>query len=930
LPELHYLLRNDKPDVLCITESWLQPCTPNSLVVDNCHYTLFRTDRLAGYGGVCILTNDNCIKATLVQLPSNFSHLELCTIDILLTDANVKLRLFVCYRPPSSNYDVCALQYVTDLCDCIDKLFPVNSPALICGDFNLPMIDWSLDNCSLCSDSTCSGIFLDFYYNHGLCQCVTTPTRYNNVLDLIFTNDINCVLNVGSIEPFSTSDHNQVCFDVPCNVTQRNYSYLTRNFIYADWSGINAFLSSTDWFELFHSNLSAKSIIDNFYNIIDTCIEQHVPCKYVSCSRRYDHSKYPLGIRRLLRKKAIAWRANRVFKTPESMAKYKSLASKCKYAIREFVKDYETHLVSNENIGAFFRYANKKFSCKSAVGPLQDEDGALLTDPECKADLLQRAFVSNYNLDNGRLPSSSKHASGNLSRIYFSPALVRRAIKKLNVNAKGGPDGIPPAFFSNCCEELSYPLSLLFTLSFEHSIVPDVWLKSFITPIFKKGNPCDPTNYRPISLTATICKLMETIIKDQLVQYLVNNGLLNKHQHAFIKNHSTATNLLESINDWLVSIKSPNRTDVVYIDFSKAFDSIVTSKLLYKLESYGVTGLLLKWIECFLSNRIQCVVLDHTFSPFSQVVSGVPQGSVLGPILFLLYINDIESVCCGTTKLQLFADDAKLYSSINIDAASVSLQQSLDNLAAWSIDWQLVINISKCAVLSVSTIPSKPHVYYINGTDLSNHSSCTDLGVVLSEDLSFHKHINSIVSKARFRVSILFRGFISRDHSIMRRAFIAYIRPILEYNSVVWSPSLLYLIEVLESVQRSFSKRLPSLSSLTYAERLAVLNLETLELRRLRFDLIFYYKVFNHLTPFDPDLVFTIYSPPNCLRSNEPFILKPITVPNRFLSTTFCRAVDAWNYLPLELRLSKSLPVFKRGLKVIDFSKFLKGSANLN
>jgi hypothetical protein len=158
---------------------------------------------------------------------------------------------------------------------------------------------------------------------------------------------------------------------------------------------------------------------------------------------------------------------------------------------------------------------------------LEDEDGALLTDPECKADLLQRAFVSNYSLDNGRLPSSSQHASGNLSRIYFSPAFVRRAIKKLNVNAKGGPDGIPPAFFSNCCEELSYPLSLLFTLSFEHSMVPDVWLKSFITPIFKKGNPCDSTNYRPISLTATICKLMETIIKDQLVQYLVNNGLLN-------------------------------------------------------------------------------------------------------------------------------------------------------------------------------------------------------------------------------------------------------------------------------------------------------------------------------------------------------------------------------------------------------------------
>jgi hypothetical protein len=191
--------------------------------------------------------------------------------------------------------------------------------------------------------------------------------------------------------------------------------------------------------------------------------------------------------------------------------------------------------------------------------------------------------------------------------------------------------------------------------------------------------------------------------------------------------------------------------------------------------------------------------------------------------------------------------------------------------------------------------------------------------VMLCQDLSFHKHINNIVSKVRFRVSILIRGFISRDSGIMRRAFIAFICSILEYTSVVWSSSLLCLIELLESVQRSFSKRLPSLSSLTYTERLVVLNVETLELRRLRFDLIFYYKVFCHLTPFDPDFVFIIYSPPNCLRSNEPFILKPITVPNKFLSTTFYRAIDAWNYLPIELHLSKSLPVFKRGLKVVDF-----------
>jgi hypothetical protein len=156
-------------------------------------------------------------------------------------------------------------------------------------------------------------------------------------------------------------------------------------------------------------------------------------------------------------------------------------------------------------------------------------------------------------------------------------------------------------------------------------------------------------------------KLMESVIKDQMVQFLVDKGILNKHQHAFINKHSTASNLLECIRDWQIGLNLRSQTDVVYIDFSKAFDSIVHSKLLFKLELYGITGLPLRWIEVFLSNRLQRVVLDYCFSPVCDVISGVPQGSVLGPMLFLIYVIDIDSVCCGNTALQLFADDAKLY-----------------------------------------------------------------------------------------------------------------------------------------------------------------------------------------------------------------------------------------------------------------------------
>jgi hypothetical protein len=304
---------------------------------------------------------------------------------------------------------------------------------------------------------------------------------------------------------------------------------------------------------------------------------------------------------------------------------------------------------------------------------------------------------------------------------------------------------------------------------------------------------------------------------------------------------------------------------------------------------------------------------------------------VLGPILFLIYINDIDTVCCGNTRLQLFADDAKLYSSINIDEVSVPLQRSLDNLCTWANEWQLTINIGKCAVLSVSsTISAISHSYFIHGISISHQdSTCVDLGVTINRNLVFNVHINNIVSRARQRTSILFRGFTSRNSDIMRRAFIVYIRPIVEYNSIVWNPYLVHLINLLESVQRRFTKRIPSISNFTYAERLAYLNLDTLELRRLRFDLVFYYKVFNHLTPFDPSTVFNTYHPPTCLRSNLPVIQKPVHASNKLLATLFYRCIDAWNYLPVDLRYSRSLCAFKRGLTKVDLSSFLRGSVNI-
>jgi hypothetical protein len=243
--------------------------------------------------------------------------------------------------------------------------------------------------------------------------------------------------------------------------------------------------------------------------------------------------------------------------------------------------------------------------------------------------------------------------------------------------------------------------------------------------------------------------------------------------------------------------------------------------------------------------------------------------------------------------------------------------------------WQLSININKCAVLSLS-IKHQPILrdYFIDGISILHKDTYVDLGITIANSLSFEAYINGIVGlyKARQRVSTVFRGLITRNLSIMRQAFISYVRPILEYNSIIWNPTHKYLIDAIEQVQHNFTKRIPAIMSLPYPERLAILNLELLELRRLRFDLIYYYKVLHNLTPINPDDVFITYTPDERCRLNLPYLQKPVKASNRYLSTLFFRNVDAWNTLPIALQQSPSLPAFKRGIKNVDLSQFLKSN----
>jgi hypothetical protein len=337
------------------------------------------------------------------------------------------------------------------------------------------------------------------------------------------------------------------------------------------------------------------------------------------------------------------------------------------------------------------------------------------------------------------------------------------------------------------------------------SKIPTAWKSAIVTPVFKKGLSSDPSNYRPISLTSSACKILESIIKDHILDHLLSNNLLSKQQYGFLSKRSTTSQVLESSNAWHRNQSSKHQTDIVYLDFAKAFDSVVSAKLLHKLNCYGINSLPLNWIQEFASNRTQRVKVGSSLSSPSLVSSGVPQGSVLGPILFFVFINDICNLVTNDVEIKLFADDVKLYLEITDDSSGCKIQSCLDNISRWCNEWQLNLSPTKCAVLSIG-YKGFDFCYKVNNIAIQHVSSFKDLGVTIDQSLSFENHIHTICATASQRAALILKCFTSRQPALLIRAFTTYVRPLLEYASCIWSPFKLNLIDKIESVQRHFTK----------------------------------------------------------------------------------------------------------------------------
>ena len=294
-----------------------------------------------------------------------------------------------------------------------------------------------------------------------------------------------------------------------------------------------------------------------------------------------------------------------------------------------------------------------------------------------------------------QIPQNKEYEFSNeLSDIAVTKQEVEKKLLKLNTSKAPGDDQIHPKILKENAEIISDFLSILFTKSLVKGQLPSDWKAAVVVPLHKKGNKKKTENYRPVSLTSIVCKILESIIRDKLLWHMDTNNLFTIHQHGFRNSRSCVTQLLEVLEDWTEILDEGSCLDCIYLDFSKAFDTVPHQRLLNKLHNYGIRGKVRTWIENFLENRSQSVKIGNTRSVKANVISGIPQGSILGPILFLIFINDLPEVVQSTVKL--FADDTKIYSRVNSQDEHNKLQGDLDNLATWSDTWQLKFNAQKC------------------------------------------------------------------------------------------------------------------------------------------------------------------------------------------------------------------------------------------
>ena len=513
---------------------------------------------------------------------------------------------------------------------------------------------------------------------------------------------------------------------------------------------------------------------------------------------------------------------------------------------------------------------------------LRDGNGTLTADDAEKAKLLNNAFATKFaDPTVNALPAAPAHPLDTLPRFIVTESAVRAALLELSPNKACGPDNFSAKIILECIDELVSPLTKICTKSVNSGEFPNAWKEANIIPLFKKGDRKNPLNYRSISLISLFGKILEKIVHDQIYRHV--SPALCTEQHGFIPRKSCNSNLAVYLCSAWETMREGYQTDAIYTDFSSAFQSVNHKLLAHKLEkSFHFKDSALQWFVSYLSGRRQRVVVNGKTSEWITVTSGVPEGSLLAPLAFALFINDLPGNL--TSDCLLYADDQKIYRKITAPCDAQLLQEDLDRLQRWCTAWGLTLNPSKCKAFTM-TLRRKPvqTTYKIGGTVLESVSSIRDLGITLDSKLTFSDHVSTVVGQANRALGLLIRTFQTGSKGAkfnsksLLTAYYANVRSILEYGAVVWAGAATSHTVRVDRVQHKFllwlnhhtSNPCHSLSYLALSRHYQVPFLSS---RRVQYDLLFLKGLFTGKIDSAELLEkFSLHVPPRLTRTRPLF-----------------------------------------------------------
>lgn len=801
------ILSSENYSCIALTETWLSDAIDDqSICLDG--YAVYRKDRDSRAGGVALFVKENLNIYGIETFDCTFTE----TLWVKFLTKRGSLYFGVCYCPQSVSEDAHNSDLFIDyLHGVFDHISESNALGFVCvGDFNAKDVRWGFT----ARNNALGHRLYDFVKDRGFAQMIHEPTRVTpiseSLLDLIITDIPGLFSDSGTLPRLHVSCDHCIIYGCLTLHTSSVHNYFrsywdTRR---TDWDALNQALLRAPWDNFYEATEEPQEVFRRWLNLFVEITQMYIPLKRTRVKARdkpwiTQYIRHCMNVRRRLYRKA------KLINDRYSWERFHNADTEYFKAIHVAKNEYFSNLydlLDNPRTcrKQWWKLAKSvyKNSSSSSIPDLKS-NGDIFSNNDEKCEILNRFFTDQCTVNdtNAELPILDP-----LGPVLIAPVITQDIVSKvfsnLNSSKATGPDGISNELLKNISPGISKALARLFNFSLEVGVFPDNWKVANVIPIYKKGDRANASSYRPVSLLCCISKIFERVVADNLMAYLRSNDLLSENQAGFMPGDSTINQLIIITDKILEAFEKGKEVHTIFLDISKAFDRVWHKGLLLKLRHFGVTGSLLKWFNSYLSNRKQRVVLEGSSSSPTNVNAGVPQGSVLGPLLFLIYINDLtEVVSCD---LFLFADDSTLLNEFDSKADSIDmLNRDLDAIQSWSLVWLVDFNPVKTEAMTFSCkrIQSGASGLFFCGREISVVTRHKHLGINLNFRMDWEEHVDYVTLKCMKRINVLRKLKHTIPRSSLNTLYFTMVRSVMDYGLVIYGGQQAQLMNRLENIQ---------------------------------------------------------------------------------------------------------------------------------